>query len=239
MKKAVIPAALAIFGATFAVASAGSSAPAPASRVASRSNDQEKPPEKPDKKDAPVAKGDEKKDAKGAPVEVGKPAPEFSLTDLDGKAVKLADYKGKLVVLEWFSPKCPMCVWAYGEGGPLREWPEKLKKDGIVWLAVNSEDPDNAAAKIEVNKKFLEDNKAQVTVLLDPTGATGKAYGAKTTPHMMVIDEKGVLRYRGALDNAPAGKLKDGETKVNYVQQALDELKAGKAVSKPETKSYG
>jgi len=238
MKKTWILAALATFGATFSVASACASAPQPATSADSRSNDQEKAPEKPEKKDTPPAP-EEKKDAKAAPVEIGKPAPEFSLTDLDGKTVKLADFKGKLVVLEWFSPKCPMCVWAYGEGGPLREWPEKLKKDGIVWLAVNSEDPANDAAKIEVNKKFLEANKASVSVLLDPTGATGKAYGAKTTPHMMVIDEKGVLRYRGALDNAPAGKLKDGETKVNYVQQALDELKGGKAVSKPETKSYG
>lgn len=232
MKKPVILATLATFGMALAAVAERSSAPAPAHADASRSNDQEQAPAKQDQKD-------EKKDEKAAPVEIGKAAPEFSLSDLDGKTIKLSDYKGKVVVLEWFSPKCPMCVWAYGEGGPLREWPEKLKKDGIVWLAVNSEDPDNTAAKIEVNKKFLEDNKAKVTVLLDPSGATGKAYGAKTTPHMMVIDEKGVLRYRGALDNAPAGKLKDGETKVNYVQQALDELKAGKAVSKPETKSYG
>lgn len=237
MKKTVILAALAISGVTF-VASACSSAPAPATSAALRSNDQEKAPEKQDKKDE-KPKPDEKKDEKAASVEIGKAAPDFSLTDLDGKTVKLADYKGKLVVLEWFSPKCPMCVWAYGEGGPLRELPEKLMKDGVVWLAINSEDPANEAAKIEVNKKFLEDNKAKVSVLLDPSGATGKAYGAKTTPHMMVIDEKGVLRYRGALDNAPAGKLADKETKVNYVQQALDELKAGKAVSKPETKSYG
>lgn len=232
MKKPVILATLATFGMALAAVAERSSAPAPAHADASRSNDQEQAPAKQDQKD-------EKKDEKAAPVEIGKAAPEFSLSDLDGKTIKLSDYKGKVVVLEWFSPKCPMCVWAYGEGGPLREWPEKLKKDGIVWLAVNSEDPDNTAAKIEVNKKFLEENKAKVTVLLDPSGATGKAYGAKTTPHMMVIDEKGVLRYRGALDNAPAGKLKDGETKVNYVQQALDELKAGKAVSKPETKSYG
>lgn len=232
MKKTVILATLATFGMALAAVAERPSAPAPAHADASRSNDQEQAPAKQDQKD-------EKKDEKAAPVEIGKAAPEFSLSDLDGKTIKLSDYKGKVVVLEWFSPKCPMCVWAYGEGGPLREWPEKLKKDGIVWLAVNSEDPDNTAAKIEVNKKFLEDNKAKVTVLLDPSGATGKAYGAKTTPHMMVIDEKGVLRYRGALDNAPAGKLKDGETKVNYVQQALDELKAGKAVSKPETKSYG
>lgn len=232
MKKIVILAAMALGGATSIVASACASA----ADVDSGARAHEKTPEK---KDDTAGKGGEKKDEKAAPVEIGKAAPDFSLTDLDGKTVKLADFKGKLVVLEWFSPKCPMCVWAYGEGGPLREWPEKLKKDGIVWLAVNSEDPDNTAAKIEVNKKFLEENKAKVTVLLDPSGATGKAYGAKTTPHMMVIDEKGVLRYRGALDNAPAGKLKDGETKVNYVQQALDELKGGKAVSKPETKSYG
>lgn len=185
--------------------------------------------------DKPAPK-EEKKDEK-ATAEVGKPAPEFALKDLDGKTVKLSDFKGKIVVLEWFSPKCPACVFAYSEKGPLLELPERLKKEGVVWLAVNSDGGE--PGKVEPNKEFMKERKLDMTILLDPTGATGKAYGAKTTPHCMVIDEKGVLRYRGALDNAPGGRVKDTETKVNYVQKAVEELKGGKAVTTSETKSYG
>ncbi len=181
-------------------------------------------------------KKEEKKDDKPA-AELGKPAPEFALKDLDGKEIKLSDYKGKIVVLEWVNPQCPFCVAAYSETGPLRELPERMKKEGVVWLAINSGSGESGA--VELNKNFLKDNKSTVTCLLDPSGATGRAYGAKTTPHCYVIDEKGVLRYRGALDNAPGGKVADKETKTNYVQKAIEELKAGKAVTIADTKSYG
>lgn len=187
--------------------------------------------------DKPAPAKEEKKEDKLV-AEVGKPAPEFSLQDLDGKTVKLSDFKGKIVVLEWFSPKCPACVFAYSDKGPLLELPERLKKEGVVWLAVNSDGGE--PGKVEPNKEFFKERKINsMTVLLDPTGATGKTYGAKTTPHCMVIDEKGVLRYRGALDNAPGGRVSDKETKVNYVQKAVEELKGGKAVTTSETKSYG
>ena len=179
---------------------------------------------------------EEKKDEVKA-AEVGKPAPEFELTDLDGKKVKLSDYKGKIVVLEWFNPDCPTCDRVYSKGGPLTEVPERLKKDGVVWLAVNSDG--ETAKQVDKNKDFLKEKKATVQVLLDPTGKTGKAYGAKSTPHCFVIDEKGVLRYQGALDNAPSGKPKEGEALVNYVEKAVGELKAGKPVTTSETRSYG
>ncbi len=211
----------------FATAAGGDAEPASVTAVQDPGKKDEKKPE---------PKKEEKKDDKPA-AEIGKPAPDFALKDLDGKEIKLSDYKGKLVVLEWFNPKCPMCEWAYSETGPLRELPERMKKEGVVWLAVNSDGGDGA--KVETNKEFLKENKASVTVLLDPSGATGKAYGAKTTPHCFVIDEKGVLRYRGALDNAPIGKVPDKETKINYVQKAIEELKGGKAVTTSETKSYG
>ncbi|MBK7875415.1 MAG: redoxin domain-containing protein [Planctomycetes bacterium] len=179
---------------------------------------------------------EEKKDEVKA-AEVGKAAPDFELADLDGKKVKLSDYKGKIVVLEWFNPDCPTCDRIYSKGGPLTEVPERLKKDGVVWLAVNS---DGATAKeVDKNKDFLKEKKVSVPVLLDPTGKTGKAYGAKSTPHCFVIDEKGVLRYQGALDNAPSGKPKEGEALVNYVEKAVGEIKAAKPVTTSETKSYG
>jgi len=231
MKKPMLFTALALFGLTLAVSAGDPAQPASDPQVASAQEGK--------KDEKPAPKEEPKKDEKAPVAELGKPAPEFSLTDLNGKTVKLSDYKGKIVVLEWFSPACPMCVWAYSETGPLRELPERLKKDGIVWLAINSSNPDNDGSKVDLNKKFMEDNKSKVTVLLDPTGVTGKAYAAKTTPHMYIIDEKGVLRYRGALDNAPNGRVPDKEFKVNYVQKAIDELKSGKAITTAETKSYG
>ncbi|MBI5363491.1 MAG: redoxin domain-containing protein [Planctomycetes bacterium] len=184
----------------------------------------------------PVEKQEPKKEEAKA-AELGKAAPDFELVDLDGKKVKLADFKGKLVVLEWFNPDCPMCDWAYSQGGPLTEVPERLKKEGVVWLAVNSDG--KTATEVDKNKDFLKEKKAAVQVLLDPSGKTGKAYGAKTTPHCFVIDEKGVLRYSGALDNAPNGKAKEGETKTNFVEKAISEIKGGKPVTTSETKSYG
>lgn len=189
---------------------------------------------KPEPKKEPP-KEEKKDEAKAA--EIGKAAPDFELVDLDGKKVKLTDYKGKIVVLEWFNPDCPTCDWAYSKDGPLVDLPERLKKDGVVWLAVNSDN--KTATEVDKNKNFLKEKKVSVPVLLDASGKTGKAYGAKTTPHCFVIDEKGVLRYSGALDNAAYGKVKEGETKTNYVEKAVQEIKAQKPVTTTETKSYG
>jgi peroxiredoxin len=178
---------------------------------------------------------DEPKKEKVAAAELGKAAPAFALKNLDGKEVKLADYKGKIVVLEWFQPTCPTCDKVYSEGGACLKTSDKLMKDGVVWLLVNSDgaDPDS---KIEVNKDFLKAHKIAHTVLLDPEGKTGRAYGAKTSPHCMVIDAKGNLAYRGAIDNA---QEKDAKEKLNYVEAAVSELKAGKPVRRAETRSYG
>ena len=227
MKKPLLLTALAVFGLTLVVGAGNPTPLAPDLTVAGAQDP--KPTDKPPAKDEP------KKDEKAAVAEIGKAAPEFSLTDLEGKTVKLSAFKGKIVVLEWFSPVCPACVYAYSEGGPLREWPERLKKDGIVYLVVNSSNPDNDGSKLDLNKKFLEENKAKVQVLLDPTGATGKAYGAKTTPHMFVIDEDGTLLYAGAIDDDPRG----GGAKTNYVESALSALAAGEAPDPASTRPYG
>ncbi|MFN0008044.1 MAG: redoxin domain-containing protein [Planctomycetota bacterium] len=172
-----------------------------------------------------------------AKAEIGKPAPPFELKDVDGKTVKLADSKGKTVVLEWFCPTCPYCVQAYGEKGALKKLPEELEAKGIVWLSIVSEKPENKGGKVETIKKFMEDNGLKAPMLLDPDGKVGKAYGAKTTPHMFVIDGKGILVYQGALDNAPFGKV-EGE-RVAYVEDALADLAAGKKLRNAETKSWG
>lgn len=176
---------------------------------------------------------------KGDKAELGKLAPDFTLKDLDGKDVKLSDFKGKVVVLEWFSPTCPACKYAY-DGGPLKEQTARLKGEGVVWLAVNSEAPDRKGAKVETNKEFAEKYGMKSPVLFDPKGDVGMAYGAKTTPHCYVIDAKGVLVYRGALDNAPGGNPEPKDAKlVNYVDEAVKAAKENKAVATAETKSYG
>ena len=172
-------------------------------------------------------------------ADLGKPAPDFELKGIDGKTVKLSSYKGKVVVLEWFNPACPFCAYAYGEKGPLKNFPEQLRGKGIVWLSIVSEKPENPGGRTESIQKFVDANGMKAPMLLDPDGKVGKRYGAKTTPHMFVINEKGVLVYKGALDNAPFGQSENNEAHINYVEAALADLGAGRAVTKAETKSYG
>ncbi|MBK7644784.1 MAG: redoxin domain-containing protein [Planctomycetes bacterium] len=181
-------------------------------------------------------KKDDKKREKVEAVEIGKAAPVFELKDLDGKTVKLADYKDKIVVLEWFQPTCPYDVKGYNEGGNCRGTGEKLEKDGVVVLLVNSSNAKNDNADHDANVEFFKSRKLSPRMLMDPDGKVGHAYGAKSTPHCMVIDAKGTLVYRGAIDNMME---KDAKEKVNYVEQAVRELKAGKPVSTKETRSYG
>ena len=207
---------------------------------------QDRRPPRPDvpQSDAPQAdKKDEKvvlpKVADGAKAELGKLAADFALKDLDGKDVMLSAHLGKIVVLEWLNPGCPYCVQAYGENGALREQPDRVKKEGVVWLTINSTEPGQDGGKVEVNKEFAQKNGIKSTIAMDPDGAVGRAYGAKTTPHCYVINEKGVLVYAGALDNAPMGKVEGDQKKVNYVDAAIADIKAGRAVATSETKPYG
>jgi peroxiredoxin len=199
--------------------------------------DKDKPHAKPtDTKPMPAEKM--AKEEPAASLVLGKPAPDFELKDINGKAVKLSDYKGKIVVLEWFNPQCPFIVYSHGEKGPLRDMASTVAADGIVWLSINSSAPGKEGAGLELNKKMGEEWKIKNPILLDESGTVGMKYGAKTTPHMYIIDAKGNLAYRGALDNAPMGNV-DGDAKMNYVQAAIADIKAGRPVAKPETKSYG
>jgi peroxiredoxin len=175
--------------------------------------------------------------AAGGP-EVGKPAPDFSLPDLDGKTVQLSQFKGKTVVLEWFNPDCPF-VKANHTKGSLKGMAKRFADKGIVWLAVNS----NAAGKqghgADVNRKGKETYGIDYPILLDEKGDVGKMYAARTTPHMYIIDPQGVLVYKGAIDNTPGSDPEPEDKVVNYVETALGELSAGKAVTTKETEPYG
>lgn len=176
----------------------------------------------------------------GQRAEIGKAAPDFALVDDAGRPVKLSDHKGKIVVLEWWNPECPFVDRAHTKGS-LVDAAKRHAASGVVWIAVNSaalgRQGHGAEATAAGKKKF----GMAYPVLLDETGEVGRAYGATNTPHLFVVDAEGRLVYRGAVDNSPDGEgesAPDGRL-VRYVDVALGELRAGKAVSTPETKAYG
>lgn len=241
MNKFSIALALAPLLAVPALAGGSTQTPPPATKPApapKAEHPEKKPEAKPEAKKEEPKKEEAKKDEKAAAgPAIGAPAPDFTLKDLDGKTVKLSDYKGKIVVLEWFNPGCPFVQAAHGKDGPLHDM-SKMTSDGVVWLAINSSAAGQEGAGAEVNKKSRDEWKISAPVLLDEAGTVGRTYGAKSTPHMFVIDAKGMLAYRGALDNAPQGKV-EGDKKINYVETAISELKTGKPVTTKETKSYG
>jgi hypothetical protein len=171
---------------------------------------------------------------------IGSPAPNFSAKDIDGKTQSLEALRGRVVVLEWVNPECPFVRKHYGSGN-MQRLQEKWTGHGVVWLSVNS----SAAGKQghltpSTGKQFLTEQRAAPThLLLDPDGVMGRAYGAKTTPHIFIIDMTGTLVYAGAIDDIPSANPADIEGATNYVDQALTEMDADKNVSISETKPYG
>jgi len=176
----------------------------------------------------------------GAHAEIGKPAPDFSLPDLDGKEVSLSSLKGKVVVLEWWNPGCPFVNKSHEKGG-LVGLAKKHAANGVVWLAINSSAPGKQGYEvtdnIEKKKKFGLDHP----ILRDPAGTVGHQYGATNTPQMFVIAKDGTLVYAGAIDNSPdaEGESPQGGKLVNYVDSALDDLGANRPVKTPTSKAYG
>jgi peroxiredoxin len=171
-------------------------------------------------------------------AEIGKPAPNFSLPDTEGNAVELASFRGKLVVLEWFNPDCPFVKRNHGEG-PLKTMGNDEASRGVAWLAINSGAPGKQGHGVDRNRDGRRAFAMNYPVLLDETGEVGRAYGAKTTPHVFVIDEAGTLVYAGAIDNAQDGETPGGEPFKNYVAQALADVRAKRPVALPRTDAYG
>ena len=178
--------------------------------------------------------------AASAAATVGQPAPAFALTDTNGKAVNLDDYKGKTVVLEWHNPECPFVKKHY-DSANMQGLQSKYTKDGVVWLAVSSTEPGHQDyKKPDVMNGILKTSKASPTAyLMDDSGATGKSYGAKTTPHMYIISAQGTLVYAGGIDDKRSSNVADIKTAKNFVAAALDEIKAGKPVSVATSTPYG
>jgi peroxiredoxin len=173
------------------------------------------------------------------PLTTGKPAPDFTLQDLDGKPVKLSDFKGKIVVLEWINEGCPF-VKAHYLNNHMQSLQSVYTSMGVVWLTINSTRPDNPEAFNAVqSKEILTKWRSHATDnLMDEDRTVAHLYNAKTTPHMFVIDKSGVLRYQGAIDDdrsTGGGK----HAKTNYVLKALDALIAGKEVATTSTQPYG
>jgi peroxiredoxin len=173
-------------------------------------------------------------------ADVGKPAPDFTLKDLDGKVHKLSDYRGKTVVLEWFNPGCPYVVAAHTKGS-LVDLAQKQAKAGVVWLAVNSGAPGKQGYGVDVNRAAAKSWSMSYPILIDESGTVGKAYGATNTPHMFVVSKDGTLVYKGAIDNSPDAERgsPQGGVLVEYVSVTVDDLGAGKPVRTAETKAYG
>jgi peroxiredoxin len=168
------------------------------------------------------------------------PAPDFTLSDTHGKPVKLSDYRGQYVVLEWTNPECPFVRKHYNSGnmqGLQKEWGAR----NVVWLAVNSTSQSNYEYKTprQLGEWMSAEDAAPTAALVDGTSATGRAYGAKTTPHMFVVDPSGNVIYSGAIDDRRTSNPADAKAANNYVRAALTEALAGKPVSVANTTPYG
>jgi hypothetical protein len=176
-----------------------------------------------------------------AAVEVGKPAPDFTLVDIEGRTHKLSDYKGKVVVLEWVNPECPIVVKHYNSQN-MQGTQRAAAADGAVWLAINS--AGYAGAQGDFNEKDAAAWQKKVGAVItayfrDRTGQVGRLYGATATPHMYIVNRDGVLVYKGAIDSIPSSNERDIPKATNYVKAALESLKAGQPIAKSATQAYG
>lgn len=174
-----------------------------------------------------------------AAVEIGKPAPDFTGTDITGKTIKLSDYKGKIVVIESYNSDCPFCHNQY-KTGAMQALQKDLAAKGVVWLLVNSVNPHNQSHRTpEQAQKEMAAEKMDVTAWIDDSSGTiGHLYDMKTTPDMYVINKDGTLVYHGAIDDRP-DPFHDPAKARNYVSEAVNDLLVGKVIEVAQTKPYG
>lgn len=175
-----------------------------------------------------------------AEVKTGSAAPDFSLKGDDGKTHKLSDHKGKYVILEWYNEGCPY-VKKYYNSGRMQELQNEFKKRDVVWYSViSSKKGTQGHVDVAGAKALRKEHKSNpLAILLDEGGKTGKAYGAKTTPHMFIINPEGVVVYQGAIDDQPSANKKTLEGAKNYVKLAFADIDAKRPVKVSDTKPYG
>jgi hypothetical protein len=173
-------------------------------------------------------------------AKVGAPAPAFSATATTGKPVSLADYSGKIVVLEWTNHECPY-VRKHYESGNMQALQKEATGEGVIWLSIisSARGEQGSVSAGQADELTKTRGAAPTAVLLDPTGVVGKMYGATNTPHMYVIDKAGVLQYAGAIDDRPTTRKSDVPGAQNYVRLALASVAAGQPVKTPITRAYG
>ena len=167
-------------------------------------------------------------------------APGFTLKDSFEKEYSLSDFEGKIIVLEWINFECPFVKKHYNSNN-MQNLQEKYTKDGIIWLAVcsSAKNKQGNFSNDEINNRSKKLKAKYLAYLIDEDGKVGKMYGAKTTPHMYIIDKKGKLVYAGGIDDKPTTDIDDIETAKNYVSSALDELLDSKNVSTQSSTPYG
>jgi hypothetical protein len=170
----------------------------------------------------------------------GQPAPSFRLSDTAGRPVSLADYRGRIVVLEWVNHGCPFVRKHYGSGN-MQALQQRYVAKGVVWLSIQSTHPDHPdyQAPDALAAAMRAAGAAQTATLLDADGAVGRLYGARTTPHMYLVDAAGVLAYAGAIDDIRSAKPEDVQRASNHVAASIDALLAGRAVPLASTVPYG
>jgi hypothetical protein len=178
--------------------------------------------------------------AQAATATVGQKAPEFTLTDTTGKPVKLSDYAGKLVVLEWTNPGCPFVRKHYGASN-MQGLQKEAAGKGVVWLTINSTETGSGdyLAPAALSQWMAGQKASPAATLMDPEGSVGHAYGARTTPHMYIISPQGMLLYAGGIDSIPSAKVDDIQQATNYVRVGLNEALAGKALTTSSSRPYG
>lgn len=171
---------------------------------------------------------------------VGQPAPDFKGLDTKGATRSLSEFAGKIVVLEWTNHECPYVRKHYGSGN-MQKLQKEAADQGAVWLRVISSAPGEQGhvSAIDADRIVAEKNAIATATILDESGVIGRSYGAKTTPHMFVVDQNGVLVYAGAIDDKPTTDAADIATAHNYVEAVLDDLKMGRQVSVGQTQAYG
>lgn len=175
-----------------------------------------------------------------ASPEVGAPAPTFTAVDSNGKAVDLNSFKGKFVVLEWFNHQCPFVVKHYAPDS-MQQTQRDLTQKGVVWLTIisSAEGKQGYLDAAAANDRKAQWKMASTAIVLDPSGAVGRLYGARTTPHMFLIDPKGTLVYKGAIDDKPSADSADIASSKNLIRQAYAEASTGRAVSQSASTPYG
>lgn len=170
---------------------------------------------------------------------VGQAAPDFTLMDTAGQPVKLSQFKGRPVVLEWNNPGCPFVKKHYQ--GNMQSLQQEVVAQGGVWLAINSTRDDSAdyLTPAQLGRWMIEQKASPTATLMDEDGKVGQAYAARVTPHMYIVSAQGVLAYAGGIDSIASARVDDIPKATNYVRQAMAEIKAGKPVSVATSRAYG